>query len=83
MNNLSIRTKLFLSFGIVIAMIAGLAGFAMYSTMQINNRSRELNDSWLGSVAVLGRMMHDVGSARSYGILRPLQTDPQQQTVTA
>lgn len=83
MNNLSIRTKLFLSFGIVIAMIAGLAGFAMYSTMQINNRSRELNDSWLVSVAVLGRMMHDVGSARSYGILRPLQTDPQQQTVTA
>lgn len=83
MKNFSIRMKLFLSFGVVIFMIVVLAGFSIHSAMKQNEQSRELNNNWLRSSIVLGMMMHDVGSARNYGVLRPMLKDAQQKTSTA
>ena len=75
MNNVSIRTKLFFSFGLLIAIMACMVAFSIFSSMRMNAKSVELNTNWLQSVSILGNMTHDAGYARSLGISRPLETN--------
>ena len=75
MSNLSIRAKLFLSFGLLIGIMACMVAFSIFSAMRMNAKSVELNTNWLQSVSVLGNMTHDAGYARSLGISRPLETN--------
>ena len=82
MNNLRVRGKLFLSFAIVLLIMAVMVGFSIFSAVRMNAKSQELKDNWLHSVVILGNMMHDVGTARNAGTIRPLQTDPTKLTET-
>ena len=82
MNNLRVRGKLFLSFAIVLLIMAVMVGFSIFSAVRMNEKSQELKDNWLHSVVILGNMMHDVGTARNAGTIRPLQTDSTQLAET-
>ena len=46
MNNVSIRTKLFFSFGLLIAIMACMVAFSIFSSMRMNAKSVELNTNW-------------------------------------
>ena len=79
MNNLSIRAKLFLSFGLLIGIMACMVVFSIFSAMRMNSKSVELDTNWLQSVSVLGNMTQHAGYARSLGISRPLETNELKQ----
>ncbi|MDB5647962.1 methyl-accepting chemotaxis protein [Methylobacterium sp.] len=53
---LSIRTKLFLSFGLVALLVAGIGGSALMQLRAVNAVAREMRDERLPNVQLLGKL---------------------------
>ncbi|MBY0256631.1 methyl-accepting chemotaxis protein [Methylobacterium sp.] len=54
--SLSIRTKLFLSFGLVFLLVAGIGGSALMQLHAVNEVAREMRDERLPNVQFLGKI---------------------------
>ena len=55
-RNLSIKTKIALAFGIMVALVAGLGAFSIDRAAKVNQASTEIAEIWLPSVRLLGEM---------------------------
>ena len=55
-RNLSIKTKIALAFGIMVALVAGLGAFSIDRAAKVNQASTEITEVWLPSVRLLGEM---------------------------
>lgn len=62
--NLKIGSRLALGFGLVLAMLCGVAGVGAYETYRINTEVVELADDWLPSVRELGNLRSEANTAR-------------------
>ncbi|MCJ2036365.1 methyl-accepting chemotaxis protein [Methylobacterium sp. J-068] len=56
LGTLSIRTKLFLSFGLVFLLVAGIGGSALMQLRAVNAVAREMRDERLPNVQLLGKL---------------------------
>jgi methyl-accepting chemotaxis protein len=64
---LSIRTKLFLSFGLVFLLVAGLGGAALMQLRAVNAVAREMRDERVPNVQLLGKIQVLVLRTRTNG----------------
>ena len=64
---LSIRAKLFLSFGIVFILVAGIGGLALLQLRAVNDVAREMRAERLPNVQLLGKMQVLVLRTRTNG----------------
>ncbi len=55
-RNLSIKTKIAIAFGVMVALVAGLGTFSIERAAKVNQASTEINEVWLPSVRALGEM---------------------------
>ena len=55
-NNLTIRTKVSVTFGILVIAVIALAGTSILRVSMINDRAADVRDNWLPSTGTLGQM---------------------------
>ncbi|MGY4516085.1 methyl-accepting chemotaxis protein [Lysobacter sp. HA18] len=79
-RNLKIATKLFASFGLLIALTGGLGAFAISRLAQVNAVSVEIRDSWLPSVRTLADVQQGVANLRIQEFKHVLDTNGQEMT---
>ncbi|KQP29480.1 chemotaxis protein [Methylobacterium sp. Leaf102] len=67
LGTLSIRTKLFLSFGLVFLLVAGIGGLALLQLHAVNTVAREMRDERLPNIQLLGKIQVLVLRTRTNG----------------
>ncbi|EWY40002.1 methyl-accepting chemotaxis protein [Skermanella stibiiresistens SB22] len=66
LTNLKIQTKVFLSFGLVLLVSAGLGLFALSRLTEMNAMTEQLRDRWLPSTGHVGELLTGANEYRTY-----------------
>ena len=75
--NLKIAKKLFLSFSLVLVLVAALGGFSLIQLNQVNLASSEIATNWLPSVRTIAQIKLAMSRARSFELQYLLATTPE------
>ncbi|MBB3214267.1 methyl-accepting chemotaxis protein [Herbaspirillum sp. Sphag1AN] len=74
--NLKIARKLFLSFSIILVVVAGLGGFALLQLQQVNAASSKIVTDWLPSIRTLSQIKLTLARSRSFELQYILAATP-------
>jgi hypothetical protein len=56
LSRVTIRTKVFVAFGLVLAVTLALGGFAINRLAQVDTAARDIRDTWLPGTQIIARM---------------------------
>jgi methyl-accepting chemotaxis protein len=65
-DNVSIRTKVILTFVLTLAMTVGVGGFSIQRLSDVNASAADVRDNWLPSVGVVGKLISAVKEYRVF-----------------
>lgn len=63
-RNLKIASKLYVSFGLLLALLAGVGGFAVVRLQAVNDIALDIRDNWLPSVKYTAALNYGTGDFR-------------------
>lgn len=66
LTDFKIQTKVFISFGLVLAVSAGLGLFALVRLADMNAITEQLRDRWLPSIGYVGEFLTGANEYRTY-----------------
>ncbi|MBP5200362.1 MAG: methyl-accepting chemotaxis protein, partial [Schwartzia sp.] len=84
MNNLSIKTRLFLGFGLVVVLFLGYVGFSMYTLNNVYDEVDNMANERLPMMREMNRWAMDAGDARRYAamaLIRPETVDERMKQI--
>ena len=84
MNNLSIKTRLFLGFGLVIVLFLGYVGFSIYSLNNVDSDVENLAQERIPMMEAMNKWAMDAADARRYtamALIRPETVDERMKQV--
>jgi methyl-accepting chemotaxis protein len=64
-DNLRLKPKLLLSFGLIITLGAALGGFSIYQLASVNDKSTEIAENWLPSVETVSALWAETAEFRA------------------
>jgi methyl-accepting chemotaxis protein len=74
MNNITIKAKIFGAFGVVLAIMVLLSGFAIWELGEVNQTSTDMAVNWMPSIDTIGRINTAAGDFRVAEEMHVLQT---------
>ena len=84
MNNLSIKTRLFLGFGLVVVLFLGYVGFSIYTLSNVQGEVDNLAEDRLPMMNAMNKWAMDAADARRYAamaLIRPETIDERMKQV--
>lgn len=79
LTHLGIKKKLMISFLIVVLMSAISSGVAVREIMNMRDNAKEINDSWLPGVAMMGRLNGSVSDVQRLALAIAVETDQKEE----
>jgi len=76
-QNLSVKVKVYISFGLVLVLSAILGGLSIDRLSAVNSDAAEIRDNWLPSVGVIGSLLNEANRYRIYESSAIAAEDPQ------
>ena len=81
LNNLKIGARLATAFGLVLAMLCGVAGIGLYASSQLNQRAAEISDDWMPGVRWIGELRSQANASRRTSLRHVMESDAQGKAV--